>query len=93
MQVIKAGAGIVKQQAVREEMLDKRPPVTTPPENQYVAAGHRCSFSLTPVDHMKPPFISSPERRRQLQARDTKNLMQMSTAAFRGLLLFIYLFA
>lgn len=47
-------------------MLDKRPPVTAGPENQYVAVGHHCSFCLTPVDHMEKPFIfdlSSPAHR------------------------------
>lgn len=40
-------------------MLDKRPSVTTGPENQYVAVGHHCSFCLTPVDHMENPLSST----------------------------------
>lgn len=38
-------------------MLDKGPPVTAGPENQYVAVGHHCVFHSIPVDHMENRFI------------------------------------
>lgn len=76
-------------------MWDEGSPVAAPPENQYGSAGRHCSFSLTPVDHMKMPFISSPAHMqakvaRQRLARDARNCVQMNVAPM-GVLMFFYL--
>lgn len=61
MLVIKAAAGIIKQQTIGMiEDIEKKPPVTTHPENQCAAVGRHCSFASTAVDHTETHLICSP---------------------------------